>query len=228
MDKFRIIPLQNPNITLDESFQVSQAVQKEIDEFWEELKQKEPSYYDGKIFSITSLKNNSLHGHFIPYRNYVAWRQNEHLRSQFAIKPLSVSGITHTADKILIGKRSLTVMQYPGFYEFPPSGGIDEGCYKNGVVDHKGMIIQELLEETSITQIQIKSLKLFALLEDFSEGTVDLWYDIHIYDQVNLKSHEYDSLFFVSIDQIPKFFQEKNRLIMPPNLYLWDFYKGVQ
>lgn len=227
-EKRRIFPIQDSIEIIVENFNpdaIAHALKQDIDSCWNLLQQQGTCLYEGWIFSVDAWNFSSIKGHFIPYRYYAAWYRQPDLRTYLEIKPLSASAITHTQEQVLIGKRSASVLQYPGFFEFPPSGGIDLESRKEDTIDHKGLILKELHEETGITQKQVKAVTLFALLEDIEEGTLDLCYDILISDDAILIPQEYDSLSFISQKELPAFLLKNQSVIIPASLLIWNFWQ---
>ncbi len=120
------------------------------------------------------------------------------------ITPLAVSGIVFYQENnskiFYVGKRSETVTQYPGYYEFIPSGSIDaKNLVPNQPVDYSNQLIIELKEELSVPVEDIKSQNAFCLIFD----EIDRVYDIGIEIEVLKSKIKTDEAEYTAAQKLP-------------------------
>ncbi len=199
-------------------------IAREVDACWESAKRQGADLYDGSIFSVHTVTPQKIIGGFVPYRYYVAWRKRPEIRSKVPLKPLSISGITHSRDEVLIGKRSLHIHQYPGQYEFAPSGGVDKESESNGLIDYTSLVLRELEEDTGIVSADVSRVQLFSLIEDLQEQSLELCFDIEIHGSFscNSSSHEYSVLMPWKIDSVEAFLKQQGKDWVPFCLRFWE------
>src|SRR5262249_31068369 len=130
---------------------LSDVEQAAINTLWNEAqKQFGGRLFNGQLYSFVSLKNGVLTGNFVDYKFYIAQLRNPKFKTLFNISPVAISCICCCQNKILIGKRSAFVTEYPNCYELSPSGGIDPSAAINGKIDLIKQTLVELEEEAAI------------------------------------------------------------------------------
>ncbi len=210
---------------IDHQFQV--LVQKsrpvarseEADRIWEEKCRRNPNLFNGKIFRFISLDEGlegleGLTGEFVGYKDYLCGS---------GIKPVSVTGVIHTEDAVLIGQRSDEVSVCPGLLETPPSGTIDPGAVMDSQIDLIRQIRKELFEETSLKEEDILSISPFALIEDKKGGTWEVCFWIPLKKRIEVfpPNREYEKFFWVERKNLPAFLE--NPSLIPFTRYLLTF-----
>jgi hypothetical protein len=148
---------------------------------------------------------------FMRYRCLVV-RLHEELRS---ITPLAVSGVVchrgARGDSVLIGRRSSKSTSHAGWYETPPSGGLEaEDVSPDGHVDLESRIIAEFAEETSLVPTE-HTTKVSGIYLDAPTNTIDVIYKFYVVEiEKKLPSSgEYDSLEWMALDDISTFLAKK-------------------
>jgi len=136
----------------------------------------------------------------VEYKHYLAQRSGIDL----GITPLAVSGIVFYQENnskiFYVGKRSETVTQYPGYYEFIPSGSIDaKNLVPNQPVDYSKQLIIELKEELGVPVEDIKSHNAFCLIFD----EIDRVYDIGIEIEVKKSKIKTDDAEYTAAQRLP-------------------------
>jgi 8-oxo-dGTP pyrophosphatase MutT (NUDIX family) len=131
------------------------------------------------------------------YRCLVA-RAHEDLRS---IRPVAVSGFVERSalegKEILLGRRALDATTHAGWYEAPPSGGLEAGDVgTDGSINLRGRLASELAEETGIDSAAVEEWRPFGLYYDDPTGTIDVVVGLHIGNSAPSagSSEEYDKL----------------------------------
>jgi len=110
------------------------------------------------------------------YRCLVA-RSYQNLPS---IKPVAVSGFVEkkraTGDgAVLLGRRSAGSSTHSGWYETPPSGGLEVAdVNSDGSIDITKRLAIELFEETRIERTAVESWNMFGVYYDDPTGTIDI------------------------------------------------------
>src|SRR5207247_737367 len=111
-----------------------------------------------------------------------AQRRDADLFPTLAVRPLAVCGVAVLADGFVFGRRSESATQYPGFWELPPSGGIDPTCHRSkGITAADVQILTELSEELNVAPHELAALPdPFAVMEDDVAHVVDIVFYLRI------------------------------------------------
>ncbi|MCD6460115.1 hypothetical protein J7L67_05560, partial [bacterium] len=139
--------------------------------------------FDGNILMLkeidqVSLKEINIVCNFTGYKNFYISRKYKNIPCD--IQPIGVSGIVLFKDAnaklyTLIGKRSVSVSNYPGYYELLPSGNVDD-TYLNddaGSIDYEKNLITEFQEESGLYPSIIKKISPIGLIHDRKENYYD-------------------------------------------------------
>ena len=171
--------------------------QKEIDQYWSNNKTSE--MFDGNSILCIGFESTTIKVFTSTYRTTFYLIHHPHSKLAEKIFPLGVCGILiDSTHKTLIGQRSLSVSQYPGLYEFPPSGNIEQ-VSKND--DYKEQLLLELHEETGIHPTQVANIQSKALIMDKNSHQLDIVCKITLnghLDNLRLQSEEYSNFQIVS------------------------------
>jgi 8-oxo-dGTP pyrophosphatase MutT (NUDIX family) len=151
-----------------------------VEGIWRELGEKgEQPPFEGTIINaldVTEVGGNvRIDCGLMSYRCLVA-RAHQDLRS---IRPVAVSGFVERSvlggDEILVGRRAPDATTHAGWYEAPPSGGLEASDVgMDGSIDILGRLATELAEETGIDAAVVKEWKPFGLYYDDPTGTIDV------------------------------------------------------
>lgn len=140
--------------------------------------------FDGQALFVDSIGNLEISLFQLPYRFLYAQRRSPQLREQLNLRPIAVSGVCLSDGKMLLGVRSRSATQYPGFLELVPSGGLgDLGEH----LDYKHRLIEELEEETSIARTSVTEISTIGICFDQEENTYDLCCRILLQDGLSLE-----------------------------------------
>ncbi|MBA3239462.1 MAG: NUDIX domain-containing protein [Parachlamydiaceae bacterium] len=193
-----------------------------IEQIWNEAQRKsEGSLFNGKLLSVVSLVNGKLIGKFVDYKLYIAQLAAPELEPLLQIKPISISCICLLKEKLLLGKRSYRVTEFPGFYELVPSGGIEPSNVMRGKVNLLGQTLLELEEETPLVRKQVKTVVPFALVQEIDSGRCEVCMEIVLdCDQLNEKLEmaskgEYSELLWVSLEKFKLLTSQKDVECVP-------------
>jgi ADP-ribose pyrophosphatase YjhB (NUDIX family) len=177
----------------------------EIDRIWEAETGANEGLHNGKLLSFVSFNGVQLIGEAIEYKYYVAQRVLPELKEVLHIQPICISGITQCEDAVLIGKRAHDVFQFPGCYETVPSGGITPLGPKGGHINIYAEATRELKEETGIRKSTAAPLVfLYDKSEDLFEICLSLTVSKNSAQDMHPRSREYEHLFWLPIQDIPK------------------------
>ena len=134
--------------------------------------------------------------------------------------------MTFSGDKILIGRRSRLVTQYPGHYEAVPSGGVDKNAQRGAKIDLNEQFERELWEETGISVTEIKRIRPFLLVHDRKTHTYEICAQIDVnYTVVKEErppTEEYQELFWLPKAEMKVFIKKYGSEFVPFTLYLWN------
>lgn len=209
---------------VSEEYQAPAKVDPLVTEIWKAATAADSKLFDGKIVCVDSVNADSLQCKLIPYRYIWAQRQTPELKSQLRLRPLGVSGLTHNDKYVLFGLRNNQVMQYPGFLETVPSGGVSDSVLApDGIADYCRQLQNELLEEAGVSATSLLSITPLFLLYDELETTYDICCQIvvdpealdHLPHEVD---KEYEQLLPVELTQLSKFIAANKSRIMPTSL----------
>jgi 8-oxo-dGTP pyrophosphatase MutT (NUDIX family) len=176
-----------------------------VEDIWRELGEKgEQPPFEGTIINaldVTEVDGNvRIDCGLMSYRCLVA-RAHQRLRS---IKPVAVSGCVERSalgrDEILIGRRAPNVTTHAGWYEAPPSGGLEASDVgMDGSIDILERLASELAEETGIDAAAVNEWKPFGLYYDDPTGTIDVVVKLDVSNSVPSVefSEEYDKLYWM-------------------------------
>lgn len=190
-----------------------------IDRIWNEEETKRKGHlFNGKILNLVQLEKDRLVGKFIDYKYYIAQLREPSLKSLLKICPISISGITLMGNKILVAQRSASVTQYPEYYEFVPSGGIDLDVMIGGYIDYRLQFAKELSEETGIESSKILRISPLCLVHDLDDNILEVCAKIHLDLKIDtdlVQNQEYQRFFWFSHEELFKFLQEHKNACIP-------------
>ncbi|MBB64810.1 MAG: hypothetical protein CMO81_07070 [Waddliaceae bacterium] len=201
----------NANFQLFLNDEISKPLPLEQEEKVEAIWQAALSRSDGHLFNAPCLiykewNGTSLIGSWLDYKYYFSSQIDKSLAKDLNLQAISVSGITVNDGKYLIGKRSKSVTQHPGAWEFVPSGGIDASASKETTIDYQGQIIKELYEETGINSTFIEKIEPVFLQHVEEDAIWEICVLIHLCEEVVIKSCEHEDLKWCSEKEVKKSF----------------------
>jgi hypothetical protein len=233
--------LLSPKITVlgdyknEDYLQKVQNNLKNIEKAWEdEQARRNKKLFNGNILNLAVINNTQsqeliLSCHPVEYKHYLAQRSGIDL----GITPLAVSGIVFYKEDnkeiFLVGKRSETVTQYPGYYEFMPSGSIDA----NNIVvaepmEYKKQLLIELKEECGITD-EVKTINSFCLIFDEVDRVYDIGIEIEIDIDHKTQIQEYTSIEKMPLDLVSEYMKKQNVVITSRRLFeAWKCSRSVE
>ena len=201
-----------------------------IESIWEDAKNTTTkNFINLKIFNLDKIewisKNQiKIYGFFIDYKDFYAQKKNQKIKLN--INPLGVSGIIKTYDyekcvnKILFGKRSSKLTQYPSYYEMVPSGFIENKYLNKKKVYYKENLINEFEEELDLSISMIKDIKVVGLVYDKKDLVYDIMMIINTFSTLDINldkiNNEYSEFIYVPTNEIHIFFNSNK--IVPTSL----------
>jgi len=131
---------------MDTPFVPPSHVLDEVERRWDELCQRNPAYFDGRLYHVLGVHRNghggaSIHVIDCAYR-YFAVQDAEF---DLGVRPLGLKGVTIRDGQVLMGQRAANVAAYAGLWEFAPSGGAEPGKTPADLIQ------EELIEETGMS-----------------------------------------------------------------------------
>jgi hypothetical protein len=192
---------------------IDNRYRQEIDFYWDEYVKTNPAAFNGRILNLADYSVEGDHllvrSSFIEYKVFYASRYIQALREK--IRPLGVSGLIIVNEKdekmIVLGKRSNSVTQYPGWLELVPSGSIDDTYLSGKTIDIKRSLLKELEEEANITGDMVSPITTFTFVMDEDEQTYDICCMINVQNGEEIRSRlennsEYESYLFLPLAAI--------------------------
>jgi hypothetical protein len=212
---------------LPHDYYVPAHTDETVDRLWQTATSANSRLFDGRILCVSSIAEDSLCCRIIPYRYIWAQRQTPELKSRLKLCPLGVSGFTHSDTHILFGVRNNQVMQYPGYLEAVPSGGVNDAVVAgNGTADFTRQLQEELLEESGISASSLMTVTPMFLLYDEVETTYDICCQVKVSNAALLETahmppgDEYEKLLPVAYAELATFINSNSSRIMPTSLML--------
>ena len=210
-------------------------LQGRIENAWQaEQKKRATPLFNGKILSFIGLHEKTLIGKFVDYKQVIASKYDEELKSRLRCIPVSVSGLTLAGQHMLVGKRSPDVTSYPGYYEFAPSGGIDDHAYVEGEIDFRGQVVRELEEETALDPSCVEQVKPIALIQDLKTHLIDICLLIRVdprSTEMTRRTDEYRQIFWLDRTGCLAFLEANQRRFVSESakaFHYWDESVGGQ
>lgn len=211
----------------EEPFFFTEADVAKIEYFWlEAQKQRGGSLFNGKLLSVVDFKNGKLIGKFVDYKFYIAQIAAPELELLLRISPISISCICSFRGKLLLGRRSQKVTEFPGYYELVPSGGIDPSNVTKGIVDISSQALLELEEEAFLVRKLVKKVTPFVLIKELRSGRCEVCIEI-VLDSKMAERHEspdqgeYSELLWISPNELQEFFLRNAKVCVPFSLFLF-------
>jgi 8-oxo-dGTP pyrophosphatase MutT (NUDIX family) len=186
----RTIQLRRPPVLVKvEGRFVPQGVSlAEVDAAWDRLCAGNPRYFDGPALQVLGVSRNGhggvqIHVQESSYR-FVAVRA---LGIDCGARPIGVKGVVRDGDRVLMGRRSASVANYPGAWEFVPGGTLESGEAPEAA------IVREFTEETRLP-LQSSPIA-FAVLFDATVASWEIVYRLEAsLDSLPDVGWEYDEL----------------------------------
>lgn len=222
---FKIDPSFCVKVTEPRGFELSDVEKDEIESIWiHELREKGHYLVNGQILNIIQSEGQQWQGEFVDYKFYLAQLRNPYFREVLQIRPMGISGMTWSGDKVLIGQRSEIVATYPHYYETVPSGGVDPGARVGDQIDFTSQFVLELFEETGISSTEIKRVECFAVVYDKVNALYQMCGDIQVNYSIIKNplepSWEYKSLQWKPKSDLKAFLAKHQEEIVPLSRYM--------
>lgn len=156
--------------------EIDRKVDAKVTDLWEKARLANPGLFDGNALVVEPIFDQAkLKASLIPYRYCYAQLQDPLLKQELDLTLLAVSGLTIFSGKILVGKRSAAMTQFPLHYELAPSGGLTANQIEDGgLVDYREGYYEELFEEAGISRSEVESLHVLAIFFDRRNQTLDI------------------------------------------------------
>jgi 8-oxo-dGTP pyrophosphatase MutT (NUDIX family) len=189
-------------------------LQERIDTIWT-TKDTQTDLFEAPIVSLVRYSPTHLIGELVDFSAWYACGVDPFLRKTLDIHPLAVTGRTIWQNKILVGKRSPTLVAMCGVMECCPSGSIDQSCItKEGTADIRQAILSELDEEAGIAGNCLQSITTKDLYLSADSGVFDIHLDVVVYPESELSIlkpplREYDELVWIERDEVDTIFKKR-------------------
>lgn len=211
--------------------ELSDDVNAAIDSIWKnEFLRSQGRLFNGKLLSMISWDKDQLVGEFVDYKYYLAQTKDPKLEPLLRIRPIAMSGITYSGNKILFGLRAETLSQNPLFYELAPSGGVDPSVAEGNSINIHKLVLKELQEEAGLIDTDILSVRLFTLVYEPDEQSFEICTEIHVNPSIAnskiLPVDEYIRFFWVEPQDVAHFVSRHREKLLPMSLHLLKL-KGI-
>lgn len=230
---FKIPPTFHLEVAQTRGFALTDYDKTRVNMLWqEEMVERASKLFNGLIFNFVSFEGDKMVGEFIDYKFYLAQLRDPGLEPLLKIELISVSGLTVSGDKVLLGRRSNQVTQDAGKWEAVPSGGIDHNAQRGNTIDLKEQFGRELWEETGISVTEIKRILPFLIVRDPYTHIYEICAEIDVnYTVVREErqpSEEYSELVWVPKSEMKTFLKKHGNEFVPFSLYLIQTAKFIR
>lgn len=223
----------NFEVTLEGDFvQTDESKERRTKYLWEKAAKKRPdSFVNGYICSFVSasIEGNVTKVKVRRVRYMYYYTQHIDPKLNYQITPVGVSGVLEVPKDdgraMIVAKRGNNVTQYSGYYEFVPSGGIDENYMaESGRIDFTGQLRTELKEETGLDESCVEEIKPIAFIKDIEGGVYDLCAVIKIKNDITsdmaglMRSDEYCDFIAIKYEELDSFLKDKRGRFVPTSL----------
>ena len=212
MKHFELMPITSDLVVMVDDtcgLNLPDRLHFDIERLWAKEQKKDPELYNGNFLSVIKYDSNIIYGHYVEYKHFLAHIHDADLKKALNLTFVSITGITHFKKNILIGKRSSHVSHFAGHYELAPGGGINSNYIFEGVVDYRHQLLDELEDETTLTQDHIIDFKPLLLAHDNRDKVLTIFVEIHLdqdaFNHIAKSSLEYDEFHWVPEDNVKKF-----------------------
>lgn len=228
---FKLAPNFSPQVVNSrEEIKLSDLVEGDIDCAWNcAQKQKSGKLFNGRLYNFLSFERGVLLGTFVEYKHYMAQLIDPSLKSQLHISPVAISCICLSKGKVLLGRRSQDVTDFPNCFELAPSGGIDPIVRNGDTIDIRRQAMIELEEEAGIPPSEIQECFPFLLIKDLKLDSYEICMLIKLKEQpLRLKSEEYVELRWLDSEELKVYAQKMESKFVPVSLFLINNYCHFQ
>lgn len=196
-------------------------IPKEFEEkVFSKIAQDKP-LFNGTLLCAHEKTSQGMSSYPITYKEYLA--SHHHPDYPFRHAVCAVSGYILYRNQILFGVRSSNVLNYEGYIELVPSGGIDErAILENQQVCFKTALIHEFEEETSFPATFIQKIEPKGLIYCPENHLYDICCLIQLYPDApidcSISTEEYSDLFWVPLIKLKSFVNDNKSKLIPTSL----------
>lgn len=177
----RFLPLPYQFVVLPESERfLPLSLEQEVERIWKTAQARRGTQlFNGPLFSVDQIAADTVTGHFVEYRLFLAQMRRPELFSELRVQPLAVTGLLGNADGLFFGYRSPGVAQQPDCWELIPAGGIDRSTLtESGHILPVQQLLAELQEEVGLEPADISWRRLISFCEDPDHHIFDLVWEL--------------------------------------------------
>ncbi|MCW2249530.1 hypothetical protein M2352_005213 [Azospirillum fermentarium] len=211
-------------------------IEARIEAIWQqEMERRHGKLFNGQLFSITGpdveaqVAEGRLTGRFVEYRDFLAQLRDPSLFPWLSIRPLAVTGITHTPEGLLFGQRTKSVSQGADQWELVPAGGFSPHAREpsGDGLSLRRQVLEELSEEVNLGPETVASETPLLVLADDESHVHDIFIELALDLSVEdveaafaRRSHdEYANLAVVPLARLEAFLDEPGRILVPSSRY---------
>lgn len=127
------------------------AVEAAVERHWQAARARDPSLFNGEVFSADVIGRDGITGHWTEFRRAVAQMREPALFSALGVRPTAVGGVLLGEGFVVLGQRPAGAVYQPGEWQLPPAGSLDSGAARaDGTLDWRGQFLRELAEELGL------------------------------------------------------------------------------
>ena len=185
------------------------AALAEVERRWSALRASNPAYFDGRFCHVLGVHRNGYGGAVVHVTD-CAYRFHAVQDDTFDLgtRPLGVKGLTVRRGQLLLGKRSTSVANYRGLWEFAPGGVVEPGRSPQATV------LAELEEETGLRPAGEPVAR--AIVYDPVLRCWEAVFTINAADEpARIRTDEYDELRWCAPTRLPEALSPLARQLLP-------------
>jgi len=127
------------------------VLEQGIEAIWQETRQKHPGLYNGRVFCLSDLTENTLPGFWCEYRWVLAQMRSPELAAQLRLRSLAVTALLICPEGVVLGRRNPKSLYLPGYWQGVPAGSV-EARPGDETIDLKAQLLAELEEEIGLRE----------------------------------------------------------------------------
>jgi hypothetical protein len=178
-----------------EDLEAPPEIRARIDELWRQEQTARPSVHDGTLLSVQDVSGGVVSVRRCSYRYFVARERDDAIRRRLDVRALAVSGILllgASGDRrVLVGRRSPDVTEYPCAWELVPSGGVAWEHVRGSGIDVLGALLEELEQEAGIPEDAVAEARCLGLVHDVAQAGYDVCFALDVPDAAPSQRPEY-------------------------------------
>ena len=197
-------------------------LERQVASIWAAERALRPDLFNGQVFCADRIAPDRITGHWTEYRRVLVQMRRPALVDRLGIRALAVNGLVECADGLVLGRRQARAVYLPRFWQAPPAGTVE---VRNGAatIDLADQLLAELHEELGLQPAEVGDLRAVAAIEHAGTRVIDVGFLLRTRlpftaveaRRVAAGNGEYDALRVVAPDDVSRFLEEDEPMLLP-------------